>query len=467
MKKMRFNVMHLLLIAVVVLSSCSKSSQIARFIPENATVISIDVKQIFEKSKLGDNEAAKKELLRTIKENADNKKAKDLFLEIVDNPAKAGVDLREPIFCFVDKEEEEEAIVGTILDKDDFAEMMNALAEDSSEEVKEKDGIMYQQRGGYTIAFDDATFYISQNREIREIVKIFKNDDTHKTMAESDDFAKLLDGNGLIKVLIPMAALDEAADASIKRNLPKGAKIRDLSILMNITSGKGNITLSTEVLTKSDVWKDYFKKSADISGKIDGDYLKYLKKGNFMLYANIDGEDLYEMLSEKDVFEQAGLESQKSLVKKVLQAIDGDIAINVSDFNTPEIVAYIKTKDNTLVDMAEESGVALPSFDFGFKNGTTYVSYGTDAFKEPRNTYDNSSVKGHRVYLYCDAKLMLNLSAPYGYRRATTQARKLAEYVDAFELYDTGTTSCNFVLKLKDEDKDPIELLGELIMDNL
>ena len=86
MKQRKFNLMYLLLIAVFVLSSCAKSSQNAKFIPDNAAVISIDVKQIIEKSKLADNAEAKKKLLESAEQSVKNQDTKDLIKKIMEDP---------------------------------------------------------------------------------------------------------------------------------------------------------------------------------------------------------------------------------------------------------------------------------------------------------------------------------------------------------------------------------------------
>lgn len=131
MKQRKINLMYLLLIAVFVLSSCAKSSKNAKFIPADAAVVSLDVKQMFEKSKMGDNEEAKKKLLETMEGNAKSQEAKDLIKKIVEDPAKAGVDLREPIYIFGNSEGKV-GVIGTILDKDDFAQLLNALAKEGA-----------------------------------------------------------------------------------------------------------------------------------------------------------------------------------------------------------------------------------------------------------------------------------------------------------------------------------------------
>lgn len=467
MKQRRTYVMYLLFIAALLLSSCAKSSKNAKFIPENAMVLSIDVKQIFEKSKLGNNEDAKKKLMEAIENDSKSKENTDFYKKIIEDPAKAGIDFREPIFAF-NTDNNKQGVVGTILDKDDFTALQNAIAKEAGiDGVKEKDGIQYMQKDRSIIAFNDDVFFASDSYTLEEIVAKFKNDDTQNTMAESDDFTKLIDCKGFINLLFPMAAVEKDIDANTQKALPEGANIKDLSFLMSLTSNKGTATLGIEVLAKSDAWKKAIKKASKIYDGIDGDYLKYIPKGNLLLYTNLDGEDLYELLEKEDALKQAGAESKKELVKKVLESIDGDCAISISDFKgfLPNATAYLKTEDGTINDLIKQNGMKPEKgLDFGYKDGTTYFAIGeTPAFTEAKETFDKSAVKGHRFYCYCDTKTFLSLASAFN-RMAVVHARGVEEYVSSFEIYDTSDTSCDFVMNMKDSGKDPIEIFAELLM---
>lgn len=464
MKQRKINLMYLLLIAVFVLSSCAKSSKNAKFIPADAAVVSIDVKQMFEKSKVGDNEEAKKKLLETMEGNAKSQEAKDLIKKIVEDPAKAGVDLREPIYIFGNSEGKV-GVIGTILDKDDFAQLLNALAKDGGfEGVKEKDDIQYCADGNkYTIAFDDATFYGSEST-IDDIIAKFKSDDTQNTMAENEDFAKLTAAQGYIKALIPMA-IAEGQVADIKKNLPEGAELKDLSIIMNLTSDKGVAKLGVECLAKSDAWKKSIDESNQMCGKISGDYVKYIEKGAFAIFANFDGKKLFEMMDKKDIFKDLGVDAQKELAKKVLESIDGDLAIGVGEFKggMPNVAAYIKTKDQSVVDLAKENGLnPEKGLDFGFKDGATYVAVGeTSAFTEAKETYQD--VKGHRFYIACDIDLISSLAGSVN-RTASQGAKAVGEHVSSAEMFDTSDTSIELVLNMKDKEKDPLEYFMQMFL---
>ncbi len=474
MKQRKCNLLYMLLIAVFVLSSCSKSSQKnAKFIPDNAAVISIDVKQIIEKSKIADNADAKKKLQATMEEGVKNQETKNLIKKIMEDPTKAGIDLTEPIFVFFADNNDKQAAVATISSKDDFLELANALQkEDGGEPVKEKDGIQYIQDGKTVVAFDDAAFFISESYSLDDVIAKFKNDDTKGTMAENDDFAKLAEAKGFIKALIPMAIAEGVMDADAKKMLPEGAELKDLSIILNLTTDKGEAKLSFETIAKSDAWKNYIKESTEMCGKITGDYLKYLPKGAFMAYANINGKKMFELFDKKGIFDQGGIKDIKDEVKKVLEAIEGDFALSIGNvnvdksavINVPGVVAYLKTKDTSITDKVKEQGINPDEdMDFGFKNGATYFVVGEDAaFTEAKSGFDKSVINGRRVYIFCDiasiAKVADLINAD-----AKDAASAASEYIKTAELYDTSETAGELVVKMSDAEKDPIENIVNLI----
>ena len=470
MKQRKFNLLYLLLMAVFVLSSCSKSSQKnAKFIPDNAVVFSIDVKQMLEKGKIADNAEAKKKLLESIEQGAKNQETKDLFKKIVDDPTKAGVDLSEPLFFFTTADSKDMGIVGTILDKGDFTEVLNTIAKEAgSEAAKEKDGLQYWENDGTIIVFDDATFFASESKKLDDAIAKFKNDDTKGTMAESDDFAKLSDGDGFIKALIPMA-IAEGQLGDAKKVLPEGAELKDLSVLLNLTSSKGEAKLAFNVIAKSDVWKKHIKENSEICGNISGDYLKFLPKGALMLYTNFDGKKLFELLEKKGAFKQAGMESQIDIAKKILEAIDGDFALGVGEVkgSMPQVAAYLKTKDGSIADFAKQNGLnPSDGMDFGFKDGATYVAVGTGAFKEASAKFDKSVISGRRFYMFCDVELIAGLAGMIN-GQAAQGAKSASEVIKTAEIYDTSDTEGEFILKFKDADKDPIEFFIDLALKNM
>ena len=66
MKQKTMKLALMLLVAVVAFTSCSKSSKTARFLPDDAITMRIDVKQILDKSKAADNDAVKQQLAKNL-----------------------------------------------------------------------------------------------------------------------------------------------------------------------------------------------------------------------------------------------------------------------------------------------------------------------------------------------------------------------------------------------------------------
>jgi hypothetical protein len=285
-------------------------------------------------------------------------------------------------------------------------------------------------------------------------------------MAENDDFAKLAEAKGFIKALIPMAIAEGVMDADAKKMLPEGAELKDLSIILNLTTDKGEAKLSFETIAKSDAWKNYIKESTEMCGKIAGDYLKYLPKGAFMMYANINGKKVFDMFDKNGVFSQAGIEDQKDMIKKILEVIDGDFAIGVGEFKgeLPEVGAYLKTKDASIADMAKEQGLnPEKGLDFGFKDGATYVAVGKNAaFTEVKDGFDKGVISGRRVYVYLDVALISNLAGKVN-NDAASAAQMASDHIKTVEFYDTSDTAGELILKMKDADKDPVEYLMDLV----
>lgn len=465
----KLNLMYLLLAAVVVLSSCSKSAQTAKFIPADAVVLSIDVKQMMEKGKLADNAEAKKKLMDNIEQNSKNQETKDLFKKIVEDPAKAGVDLREPILVYTTADTKDMGVVGAILSKDDFAEVLNAVAKEGGmEAVKEKDGIQYLQDKESIIAFDDAIFFATEGKKIEDIAAKFTNDDTKGTMVENEDFAKLEGGKGFMKALIPLAIAEGQVDANVKKQLPEGCELKDLAIIMDLSTDKGVAKLDIEALPKSDAWKNYIKQGNEISKKIDGDYIKFIPKGAFAMFANFNGSKLYEQLEKNGAIKEAGLEGEKEMLKKVLDAIDGDIAIGVGDYKggIPNVAGYMKTKDKSIIELAEQSGMKPEKgMDFGFKDGATYIAVGeTTAFADAKETFDAGIIKGHKAYLFLDVSIIGTIGDMMGNSTAKMGAEAAKQYIKSLECYDTGETQFELVLNMADAEKDPIEFFINLAL---
>jgi hypothetical protein len=187
-----------------------------------------------------------------------------------------------------------------------------------------------------------------------------------------------------------------------------------------------------------------------------------------MLYTNINGKKLYEAMEKNGVLAELGAADQQDIVKKILEAIEGDFAISVGEFkgNLPDAAAYIKTKDGSIIDFAKENGMKPEKgIDFGFKDGASFVAIGENnaAFTEVKGGFDKSVVSGRRLYLFCDIDLISTLSEQFS-SSAASNAKMAGEHLKTIEFYDTSDTSGELVLKLDDESKDPVQYIIDMAL---
>lgn len=464
MRKSNISFGFMLLMAVMMLASCSKSPKVSRLMPDDAITMRIDVKQIFEKSKAGDNEKAKAQITETLNSFAKNEEGKKLMQEIADDPAKAGIDLREPLWVSTDVNGKSTMILGELLSADDFIKMLTVV---DGTAPQEKDGIHYAQEGKNIVAFDDDVFVLAEG-SLDEIIRKFKNEDTKGTMAESDDLAKINGCDGIVQMLIPMGCTESQLKEEAKKMLPNGAELKDLSLLLDLNSEKGALTLTMEAIVKSDAWQKLYDKSSKVAKKLDGDFAQYLSADGLVMFCNVDGKAYAELLDQLGFFNMRDLTATGKTddVKKVINSIDGDIALGINKWEgfVPDVVLYVKTKDNNMTETLNANGFkSSDELQIGSKDGVSYITFGAKPFEAAATPVSKSDLSGHRFYLRLGAPLANKAMTGLAGGSART-AQPLLDTVKSLEIYDTGNTTAVMRLNMKDADKDPIELATDLLM---
>ncbi|MCF2559990.1 DUF4836 family protein [Prevotella brevis] len=463
MKQKTTKLALMLLVAVVAFTSCSKSSKTAHFLPDDAITMRIDVKQILDKSKAADNDAVKQQLAKNLEAMGKNEEAKAVLKAVAEDPAKAGIDLRQPLWVSTNAEGKNALLVGELLDKDDFVKLLTAL----DKAPKEKDGIQYIGEGTNVIAFDDDCFVVSEGT-IDDVIKKF-NTDTKGTMAESDDFSKLADAKGIMQVLIPMGVAQNQLTAEQKALLPNGLDMKDLSILLDLSSEKGSVTLSVEAIAKSDAWKQNIEEGKKLMRNIDGDYANYIAADGMSIFCNIDGKAYFDYLEKMGVFKnQKTIKSdQLEMAKGVLGTIDGDFTAGISKWEgfIPNVCLYLKTKDKKIIEALNQLGIkSSKEMNFGEKNGTTYLAIGGEPFAEAKPAVSKSNLKGHRVYIHIGAQLAAKAIQGFCTRSQAKAAQSAVESIKSIEIYDTADTKVDFRVNMNDADKDPVEILADIML---
>ena len=158
MKKTFLSFQLVLLMMVLLMTSCSDTPDYVNMIPDNAVcVVKIDVKQISEKlNENGDVLSGKLERLLAGDDATPEQREK--LKAILDDPAEVGIDFRQPLLVSVSLKngEPEPMMLAVVHDADKLTELLKVMQIDEKE-IKSLNGITYACHDG-DVVIDDEHF---------------------------------------------------------------------------------------------------------------------------------------------------------------------------------------------------------------------------------------------------------------------------------------------------------------------
>jgi len=483
------------------LSSCNKTPKSVSMIDdESFMVLRFDVKQLAEKSGVSDDKDFKEKMDKMLKESGLSKKAADAVKDIMEDPVKMGVDLRDPVFVsmkVVTEKNEwgeyqgvEPEIIGTIFDAGDFAEFVNIISkENGGDEVVEKDGIRCLASHGTALIFDDDSFILTgvdSEDDAEAVIKDFKGRFEGKDggkMAENENFLAMCERPGAAQFLLFGDKFYKNIDASQKEVLKD---LKGMDLLFDLEMNKGEAVVTGEPLFTTEEAKKKHDKSLEMIGDISGDYAPYLSKEFFGIFANIDGAKFYEALEEVPDFKEMKSEIPFDL-KKVLGSIKGDVALGANQLDIADNqfggALYISTPSNdffdTVTGMLKEQGAPMteagtncyslnlgyegPSVQFGLDKKSTFVALSSstpEPFKNDKNAFSKSDIKGRGFYAFFNFKTLKKLPLSGEEEMVAKEVVKLFDYAECY--YDKDNKGVLRVVS-NDKDKNILELIVDLI----
>ena len=444
---------------LVAMSSCSKTPKCVSMLHDNPVLVArIDVKQLAEKSELSKEKDAIEEHLSDL-----SKEAREKIKEVLDDPVNLGLDLRDPLFASVD-ESGDFRLVGSVFDDDDFREFLEAVSKDAGIEIKEKDGLTTVELDGGILAFDGDCLLLTQSNG--SLKKIFEGE---SKIAEDKDFAEMCDREGDVQLLVKGEPLVKAADA------PKDAadRLKNMSMLYDLSFNNGEIVQTFEALFKDADAKKRFENYTAMAGEIKGDFAPYFSKNGSVVFGNIDGGKLYDLLNKFDILKQMAMSfgMSESDVKSLIKSFDGDFAFGVNELgrmSTGNGALYVSMKSDKLLKLItevaggelkpagtnqfalveDEANVAL-----GYKKGAFFVTVNADSvmgarfmtpFDKAKNALSKDDVKGKGTGLYAFLNFRLFDVEP--------QAKEIFKDLDYAEAY--YTKDIKFIVRLVMNDKE-------------
>ncbi|MDD6379311.1 MAG: DUF4836 family protein [Prevotella sp.] len=538
MKKSIFINFLLVACLVMLLASCNKVPKYAKMIPDDASVVvRLDVKKASENSKIGENKTVKDKIIKAIKDADLGRSARNKMEEIIDDPTKSGVDFSDPVMLYVakDGDKDDVGLLGSVKDKDAFADFLNTLSKECDGDGVEdaKKDFSYMILDTNTGIFFNKDFFLltditsdkdKQEDDIDDIKKEFEEDGSSHSMADNPDMKAMCKKEGVLQILVEGRGLAEEKNVSdnFEDGLPSGVKLDDFSYLVDFNTEAGDATLSGEILSDSEAWKNYIAQYDEVLGNLGTSLNKYMSSDGLCAIVNVNGDKLYDLLKDFGYTKKMGDSADGKTYLKMLRSINGDAVMNLSDYDVfgdnkkIDGGIYISTDNNTIVnDFKKESkdqngfettgtdrySIALggggyiddygnyvepsePSLymNFGYKSGVSYFAMNDkkDKVGEPKNVLPEEFFKGKKAYFYMSSQLLkpakdgmekdVDDKEKAGYQTADEKTslgiiKTFIENIDYIEGYYEGGGKSTLHLVMKDNNVDPLSALLDAFID--
>lgn len=492
-------------LALTLFAACSKSTpDFARLIPkETPVVVRLDLKQMAEKAGEGKGDAVSAKLKQNLEQQGLSPDLLQKAKAIVDDPAEAGVDLREPLVLYVsDANAKSGGLAGKLHDADKFGQLVTALAAEAGQPAPQADGDLHLlYYNGVQLAYDADAFLICTVKGTADDAAAYAKQrfaaEDDASLRARDDFKEMCKAEADVQLLVSGIALRQlASDADVARALallPADLNPDDYSSLMSLNFETGQVVLHTQSIALTDQAKDYMKKNQAALGKVSDKFLAYVPENAlFAAAANVDGEKLCEQLMPFLEKEGKLKDDEKNAVRQVLGSLKGDVLMALCGFDTAKgpagvnafLLAEAKSVEglNTIVNqygkgMFQETSPAhytiAGQYYMGIEDDVFYLS--TEApfkdMKKADRALDADGLDGGSALAVVNLKAilgqpMLRMMLPRA-RGAERAALGMMEKFDRAEFKAESGTEGTLRLKLTDPKANLLQQLADLAGEQL
>ncbi|BEG99383.1 DUF4836 family protein [Bacteroides sedimenti] len=405
--------LSVLMLAVLLLGSCSKDKEYSRVIPSNSpVVVSLNVQSIITKGGLLDG---KESIIKQMTASMNNQK----LARLIQNPSKAGLSIKDNAYFFMTSEKEP-GLVLRVTDKSDLEDAIKLMQADGMCDPLEK-GTSYSWTvlHGYGIcAFDNSSLLLlkttnARSLPVKEHVEKLMTQSENVGISSNKGFQKMVAKKSDIGMFYSFASMPDITSLSMKMGLPEGTDMRDLMTIVAVNFENGKIAADCEYYTENDSLMAYIKKQSEMSGYIKQAFLNRFPSSSLMfLTASVKGDRLYKVLSSSQEFKNMVQSSRFTPgldLKKSITALNGDVSMAISSFSEkgiPSFLAYAEVTDPAAAGI-------LYAFKSDFDQvGMTISSSGKNEYLVKSAMFPSPihfGVRGNYFYLTNDENLYKNI----------------------------------------------------------
>ena len=338
----------IVIVGIVLFSSCSPMPKHAQYIPSDAAFVSvIDIVSIAQKGKLQDAKSLKMYSQAIEFFNSTNQNTGILLESLVTEPKKTGIDIFSDLFVYsVIQNEKVYMCVSVKLDnKENFQNLMEGILGDEFD-LQEQDAFTYYTNESNTwIAFNDknAVFISSgqaKSDEALELIQRIFTQSKDESIAESKEFIEFYKQKKDVSIWISSTHIIEGMSNETKKAIEKnlesfqGLSINDILnnyIHLFLNFEEDDITLDFN-LQANDAFKTFLDKTDFTKDKLSEEVLSFLPQTSYFLmsYA-FESDKLVQYLQSLPDFKQLDdeIQNQGVSLKEFISALNGDIVLSV------------------------------------------------------------------------------------------------------------------------------------------
>lgn len=268
MAKKTISRLSVLVVLIVFLAACSKTSEYTNVIPADASAVaSINLKSLASKAGLDDkeNEAAKQKVLEALKSGMNAATFQQLE-KVMKNPGESGIDVESPFYVFSSSSFPYPTVVGKVNNEDNLHASLDVMAKEQiCQPISEADGYSFTTMNGGLLAFNNSTVLIvnvsgtTQTEKAKEAITNLLKQTADNSIVKSGAFQKMEKQKSDINFLASMEAIPATYRNQISMGLPTEVKAEDITLVGGLNFEKGKIALKTENYTENEAVKALIK----------------------------------------------------------------------------------------------------------------------------------------------------------------------------------------------------------------
>lgn len=367
-----------MMLAVLALSSCTNMDY-KNVIPAHAPlVMEIDIRAIAEKSEFQQSKTMK-ELQKNLSLMVSDKDM-GTVKEYIDNPMSMGFDFSMPVYAFM-ADMQTLGLTMKVDDEDAVKDLLLLLNKHgmASKPQEKNEQIRGTLLDDITYTYNGSTFLLLTSIEKSDDAQMAKL--AQRLMSQKEEDCLFYENGfgqrdlyGQVKLYAKGGNLPKEVMASLLEFLPKSVRPSDVDVVADLNFGKGEATLTTNLIAKTDEAQKLIDGANENMKKIDGRYLdKVSDNAVIWLGAGVKGKWLLEKIKANKTLNGLLFVSERAVdVGQMLQAIDGDVSLELSaselDGNKVEHMMYAQLDNSKFLADVDDWKESHKDFDIEMKD---------------------------------------------------------------------------------------------------